>query len=51
MKKPSYTATLMHYKARGISCDLSSSKQGNDSRMKFVAVAAKINLKNLKTSL
>ena len=46
-----HITTLMHCKARKVLLDLFSTNQGNDSAVRFVAGATKINLKNLKTLL
>ena len=43
------TTTLMHCKAWQILRDLFITNQGNGSEMRFVAVATKFNLKNLKS--
>ena len=52
MKKPAlHTAVPMHGKARQVLHDLFSINQGNGSEVTFVALATKVNLKNLKSLL
>ena len=52
MKKAAlHTATPMYGKARQVLHDLFSINQGNGSEVTFVALATKVNLKNLKSLL
>ena len=52
MKKAAlHTAVPMHGKARQVLHDLFSINQGNGSEVTFVALATKVNLKNLKSLL
>ena len=52
MKKAAlHTTTPMYGKARQVLHDLFSINQGNGSEVTFVALATKVNLKNLKSLL
>ena len=52
MKKAAlHTAVPVHGKARQVLHDLFSINQGNGSEVTFVALATKVNLKNLKSLL